>query len=159
MVDPITIAGALALVKGAMDSAKSLQELLKTEKPDISALRHQIQLLREQLLDAKDGLLEMREVNQDLVQKIAELKARNATTQETPVRLKDYYYFPKADGTVFGPCCSSCWDDKQKKITLTMLDPRSRTRLDQNVFKCNICQSSFSSLPPKPEEIQSAMQD
>ncbi len=151
-MEPITtIAGALTLVKAALDSSKSLQELIKKEKPDVTALRENIQMLREQLLNAKDGLLDMREINADLVQQIAELKKKLlATDTPRPIRLNEYYYFAEPDGSYVGPCCSCCWETGKKRITLSTLQG---LQPDRAMVDCKVCRSRFSRAPAKKEDI------
>lgn len=155
-MEPITtIAGALTLVKAALDSSKSLQELLKKEKPDVTALREHIQMLREQLLNAKDGLLDMREINADLAQQLAELRKEIlAPDIPKPVRLNEYYYFAEPDGSYRGPCCSCCWEIGKKRITLSTLQG---LQPDRAMVDCKVCKSRFSRMPAKKEDILAAL--
>ena len=155
MVEPLTIAGTLSLIKGALDSAKILQDLVKKDSPDVLALREKIQELRSQLLDAKDGLLEMREINHEQSQLIAQLREKKEKTEEEPLLIGSYYYFRKAGKPSLGPCCPNCWNNDQEKRLLSEI-PESFKRIEQKEFECTKCKVGFRQSRPSETEIQAA---
>ena len=158
MVEPFTIAGTLALVKGALDSAKSLQDLLKKDAPDVVALRERIQDLRSQLLDAKDGLLKMREVNQEQAEQIAQLRVKKIRSDAEPHLIGDYYYFVEPGKSPSGPCCPNCWNTANERRLLSEI-PETFKRLESREFECSKCKAGFRQSRPSPSEIQIALQD
>ncbi len=136
MPDPGTI---LATITQSLGVIRIIQDLLKTEKPDVVTLRTQIQALREQLLDAKENVLSFQEdnlnfktLNATLNQRIPEL------TSEPPEHAHGAHWFVND-----GPFCTGCWDSGQKRIRLVMVNSDGYKLLGGNCT-CPMCKTVFT---------------
>lgn len=139
-VDPTTV---IATISQSIAVVKTIQDLLKKEKPDVLGLREQIQELRERLLDTKDQMQNLQEVNMQLRSQLADL-TRNEDCK--PSFEHGAYWF--SDETTTGPFCTCCWDAEKKKIRLVRLGEMRESRFLRMNCKCPQCKSTLN-IDPK----------
>lgn len=86
-----------------VENAKSIYELIKKLNQ---------QDLLEKMADLRDQILNLREENHQLKEKLLEKENKNIIFE------KGAYFELKQDGTKEGPFCSVCWDKDKKLIRL-----------------------------------------
>jgi hypothetical protein len=113
----MSVAAGLTATKAGLDVAKLLMDRLATPNVDVNDIRAKVQEMLIHVVNAQVALGEAQVEISELrkaVEDREEMKAIEASLEFSD----ELYWRRKADRTLDGPYCPTCWDDTRKLIRL-----------------------------------------